>query len=195
MTTAIRAPSRTRTIRFLTPEELRALLGAIRDKRDRAIFLAGYRHGLRASEMGLLYTNDLDLKSLRLMVHRVKGSHSGEHPLQPDEVRVLKAYLRARASKSPLLFPSQRNLPISRRTLDWLMKRYGERAGLPLDKSHFHCLKHSIATHMLSAGGDLVFVQDWLGHRNIENTRIYTFLTSTARDERARALFMKLPRF
>jgi integrase/recombinase XerD len=76
------------------------------------------------------------------------------------------------------------------------MKRYGERAGVPRDKRHCHCLKHSIATHMLSAGGDLVFVQDWLGHRNIENTRIYTYLTSTARDDnKARALFMKLPRF
>jgi type 1 fimbriae regulatory protein FimB len=195
MTTSPRSPSRTRTIRFLTPEELKALLGGIRDKRDRAIFLVAYRHGLRASEIGLLRTNDLDLKGLRLMVHRLKGSHSGEHPLQPDEVRVLKSYLRSRATDSPVLFPSRRHVPISRRTLDWLMKRYGERAGLPQDKRHFHCLKHSIATHMLSAGGDLVFVQDWLGHRNIENTRIYTFLTSTARDERARALFMKLPRF
>jgi type 1 fimbriae regulatory protein FimB/type 1 fimbriae regulatory protein FimE len=195
MTAPSRSPSRTRTIRFLTPEELKTFLGVIRDKRDRAIFLVGYRHGLRASEMGLLRTSDLDLKGLRLMVHRLKGSHSGEHPLQPDEVRVLKAYLRARAAKSPVLFPSRRHTPISRRTLDWLMKRYGERAGVPRDKRHFHCLKHSIATHMLSAGGDLVFVQDWLGHRNIENTRIYTYLTSTARDDKARALFMKLPRF
>ena len=195
MLTPTRPPSRTRTIRFLTPEELKTFFGAITDKRDRAIFLVGYRHGLRASEMGLLRTSDLDLKGLRLMVHRLKGSHSGEHPLQPDEARVLKAYLRTRAGNSPILFPSRRQVPISRRTLDWLMKRYGDLAGLPRDKRHFHCLKHSIATHMLSAGGDLVFVQDWLGHRNIENTRIYTFLTSTSRDEKARALFMKLPRF
>jgi integrase len=180
------APSRTRSIRFFTPEELGRLLGVIHDKRDRALFLVAYRHGLRASEIGLLRTSDLDFKALRLMVHRLKGSHSGEHPVQPDEARALKAYLRHRASRSPILFPSRREAPISRRTLDWLMKRYGEQAGLPQDKRHFHCLKHSIATHMLSAGGDLVFVQ---------NTRIYTFLTSPARDERARALFVRLPRF
>lgn len=195
MLTPARSPSRTRTIRFLRPEELKALLAVIDDKRNKAIFLVAYRHGLRASEIGLLRTTDLDLKGLRLMVHRLKGSHSGEHPLQSDEVRVLKAYLRRRANPSPILFPSRRQVPISRRTLDWLMKRYGELAGLPRDKRHFHCLKHSIATHMLAAGGDLVFVQDWLGHRNIENTRIYTFLMSADRDERARALFMKLPRF
>ncbi len=53
MTAPSRSPSRTRTIRFLTPEELKTFLGVIRDKRDRAIFLVGYRHGLRAGEMGL----------------------------------------------------------------------------------------------------------------------------------------------
>src|SRR5713101_9717746 len=102
MSAPSRASSRTRTIRFFTPDELRALLAVIRDKRDRAIFLVGYRHGLRASEIGLLRTNDLDLKGLRLMVHRVKGSHSGEHLVQPDEARALKAYLRSRPSKSPI---------------------------------------------------------------------------------------------
>src|SRR5208283_2376951 len=141
-----RTPSRTRTIRFLTPEELKSLIGVIDDKRNRAIFLVAYRHGLRASEIGLLRTSDFDLKGLRVMVHRLKGSHSGEHPLQPDEVRVVKAYLRARTSSSPVLFPSRRQMPISRRTLDWLMKRYGALAGLAVDKRHFHCLKHSIAT-------------------------------------------------
>jgi site-specific recombinase XerD len=189
-----RSPSE--TIRFLTLDETARLFRAIgAHRRDRALFLIAYRHGLRASEVGLLRVEDLDLKTLRIMVHRLKGSHSGAHPLQLDEAKALRAVLRERGAPSPILFPSNRGDPIARRTLDWLMKKYGEAADLPPAKRHFHCLKHSIATHLLEAGADLRFVQDWLGHSNIQNTVAYAFLTARARDSAARKVFLFLPRF
>lgn len=187
--------SPTDTIRFLTLEELARLFAAVRaSPRDRALFLIAYRHGLRASEVGLLRTDDIDFRALRIMVHRLKGSHSGAHPMQPDEAKLLRAYLREQPP-SPILFPSNRGDPIARRTLDWLMKRYGEVANVPPAKRHFHCLKHSIATHLLEAGADLRFVQDWLGHSNIQNTIVYTFLTARGREGAARKVFLNLPRY
>ncbi len=186
---------RSETIKFLTLDETRRLFAQITDKRDKAIFLIAYRHGLRASEVGLLRVSDLDLKRLKIMLHRLKGSLSGGHPLQADEARALKAWLKHRGTESPILFPSRRNLPISRQMLDVLMKEYAERAAIPGDKRHFHVLKHSIATHLLEAGAELRFVQDWLGHSNIQNTVIYTALVSTSREEKARHYFLKLPRF
>ena len=87
---------RTGTIKFLTVDETRRLFACITDKRDKAIFLLAYRHGLRASEIGLLRESDLDLKRLRVMLHRLKGSLSGEHPLQADEARALEAWLKSR---------------------------------------------------------------------------------------------------
>jgi integrase len=42
------------TISFLTQEETKRLFAAIPTKRDRALFLTAYRHGLRASEIGML---------------------------------------------------------------------------------------------------------------------------------------------
>jgi type 1 fimbriae regulatory protein FimB len=186
---------RSETIKFLTLDETRRLFAAITDKRDKAIFLLAYRHGLRASEIGLLRVSDLDLKRLRVMLHRLKGSLSGEHPLQADEARALKAWLKSRDTDSPILFPSRRGLPISRQMLDVLMKGYGEEAAIPKGKRHFHVLKHSIATHLLDAGAELRFVQDWLGHSNIQNTVIYTALVSTSREAKARQYFLKLPRF
>jgi site-specific recombinase XerD len=184
------------TIRFLTLDETARLFRAIGPhRRDRALFLVAYRHGLRASEVGLLRVEDIDPKALRIMVHRLKGSHSGAHPLQADEAKALKALLREREVPSPVLFPSSRGDPIARRTLDWLMKKYGGMADLPPAKRHFHCLKHSIATHLLEAGADLRFVQDWLGHSNIQNTVVYTYLTARGREGAARRAFLNLPRY
>jgi site-specific recombinase XerD len=191
------ARSPTDTIRFLTLEELARLFAVVRvSPRNRALFLTAYRHGLRASEVGLLRTDDIDFRALRIMVHRLKGSHSGAHPMQPDEAKALRAYLRGQLSpRSPILFPSNRGDPIARRTLDYLMKRYGAAANVPPAKRHFHCLKHSIATHLLEAGADLRFVQDWLGHSNIQNTVVYTFLTARGREGAARKVFLNLPRY
>lgn len=187
----------TDTIKFLTLEELGRLFRATRtSRRDRALFLIAYRHGLRASEVGLLRVDDIDFRALRITLHRLKGSRSGTHPLQPDEAKALRAYLRERPDPpSPILFPSNRGDPIARRTLDWAMKRYGEAADLPQPKRHFHCLKHSIATHLLEAGADLRFVQDWLGHSNIQNTVVYTYLTARGREGAARRAFLNLPRY
>ena len=69
------------------------------------------------------------------------------------------------------------------------MKYYGELAVIPASKRHFHVLKHLIATHLLDAGVDLRFVQDWVGHASIKNTVIYAQLTSRRLDEEARTVF------
>ena len=68
------------TMRFLTQGELKHLLAVIKDKRDKALFLLAYRHGLRASEIGLLQRTDVDLKHRRITILRLKGSLSGIYP-------------------------------------------------------------------------------------------------------------------
>jgi integrase len=60
-------------------------LAAIPSRRDRALFLTAYRHGLRASEIGMLQKTDVDLKRGRITIQRLKGSLSGIYPMQPDE--------------------------------------------------------------------------------------------------------------
>jgi len=60
--------SEQRPITFLTQDELRRLFKVIRSKRDKAIFLVAYRHGLRASEIGLLQRADVDAKQGRISI-------------------------------------------------------------------------------------------------------------------------------
>lgn len=190
-----RRATKAETISFLSQDETKRLMSVISSKRDKAIFLFAYRHGLRASEVGLLRRSDFDDKQLRLSIHRLKGSLSGVHPLQADEVRILKSYLRTREDSLPYLFPSRKGAPISRAMLDVLIKDYGEKAKLPDDKRHFHVLKHSIATHLLDTGADIRFVQDWLGHANIQNTVIYAQISVGSREAKAREHFQKMLRF
>ena len=147
-------------------------------KRDKAIFLVAYRHGLRASEIGLLQRADVDVKQGRISIHRLKGSISGVYPMQPDVLKTIRSYLRTREDESPYLFVSNRNVPIGRFMLWELMQQYGEATGLPVEK-----------THLLDAGADLAFVKDWLGHANIQNTTIYARLTTATLDAQARTIF------
>ena len=128
------------TIHFLTQPELRAFFRVITRQRDRTLFLIAYRHGLRASEVGLLQVEDLNLEQQRITIHRVKRLLPGIYPLRADEVKALKAYLRERKSHAPAVFLSQRGTPISRRQLDTLMKHYGALADIPAGKRHFHVL-------------------------------------------------------
>ncbi|MEM4723526.1 MAG: site-specific integrase [Candidatus Hadarchaeum sp.] len=178
----------TETIHYLTQDELKRLLSKVASKRDKALLLLAYSYGLRASEIGMLRREDIDFQRLKIRITRLKNSISSEYPLRPEVAKALKSYLRTRKDNSPILFTSKRGLPISRRTLDWLMKKYGTAAELPKEKQHFHCLKHSIATHLIDAGADIMFVKDWLGHKNIQNTLVYAQLTSRTRDEQARRI-------
>ena len=71
---ATKARRRDRIITYLTQDELKRLLAAVKDKRDRAIIRVAYRHGLRASEIGMLQIDDVDFKQGRITIRRLKGS-------------------------------------------------------------------------------------------------------------------------
>ena len=91
-------------------------------------------------------------------------------PMQPDDVRLVRAYLRTREVDSPYLFVSTRGIPLERRSYWDVMQQYGQVAGIPKAKRRFHALRHTIAVHLPDAGADVAFVQDRLGHANIQNT-------------------------
>ena len=184
------SPTSDPDITYLTQDELKRLFSVIKDKRDLAMFMTAYRHGLRASELGLLQPAiDLDLKQGRIKIHRLKDSTSGTYPMQPDLIKVIRSYLRTRYDVSPYLFISNQIVPIDRTTLWRTMQKYAELAKLPKEKRKFHILRHSIAVHMLDAGADINFVKDWLGHKNIQNTMIYVRYTTVTRDAKAREVF------
>jgi type 1 fimbriae regulatory protein FimB len=165
---------------FLTEAEVESLLKAARKGRHRvrnyAMLLLAFRHGLRVSELINLRMADLDLDTGRLFVRRLKGSLSTSHPLEGDEIRALRAWLRQRINapccNSPLVFVSERG-PMTRQAFNYICAKIGKRARLSINV-HPHMLRHSCGFALANRGCDTRLVQDYLGHRNITHTQIYT---------------------
>jgi integrase len=178
---------------YMTVPEKNRFFQAIQDPRDRAIFRLLYHHGLRASEIGKLQLSDYRPGSTmeldRILIHRLKGSVSGEYGVVPAAALAVRAWLRRRGVRAGALFPSRLGTPISRKRLFALMRRYCERAQVPLEKAHPHCLKHTCCTHLISDHGESIMqVRAHVGHKNIRNTMIYADLTTEASEARAKRL-------
>jgi len=162
-------------VQYLDEDELRRLFAAIKaagDAMHMAIFQVALNRGLRASEVGLLLIERLRLKTGTLFVERLKNGVSGDYPLTDPELNALRKWVAIRGTVPGPIFLSRNHRPISRQRLDELMKLYGAAAAIPKTKRHFHCLRHTAGT-LRGEQGDLVEVQDLLGHRDVRNTMIY----------------------
>jgi integrase len=108
---------------FLDETEMEKLLEAARrgrhGARNHLLILLMYRHGLRASEVVELRVNEINLERARTWVRRAKNGLSTEHPLQGDELRAIKRYLRLRNSTLPWLFASERGAVSPWRIVVW----------------------------------------------------------------------------
>lgn len=152
----------------------------VKGQREWAMILA-YKHGMRASEVCNLRVDDLDLKNGSIVVDRLKGSlrttqavteHRGEPLL--NEHRALREWLRERPDDgSEYLFTSQKGGRLDRTQFFRLFKSIAGEAGLPTKKRHPHALKHSLASHLVSANVNLALVKQQLGHKSIGSTMRY----------------------
>ena len=165
---------------FLTEAEIADFLKAARKGRhgvrNYAMLLLAFRHGLRVSELINVRMPDIDLDTGRLFVRRLKRSLSTSQPLEGDEIRALRAWMRrclnAPCCNSPLVFLSERG-PMTRQAFNYICAEVGKRAKLGIEV-HPHMLRHSCGFALANKGRDTRLIQDYLGHRNITHTQIYT---------------------
>jgi type 1 fimbriae regulatory protein FimB len=162
-------------VQYLDEDELARLFAVIQSAGDAmhlAIFQVALHRGLRASEVGMLQFARLRLGARTLFIERLKNGISGEYLLTDPELRSLRRWIAIRGSAAGPIFRSRRGGPISRQRLDQLMKLYGAAAAIPSEKRHFHCLRHTAGT-LRGEQGELIEVQDLLGHRDPRSTLIY----------------------
>ena len=165
----------------LSVEEVRAILKAAPNERDRAILEVLYGCGLRVSEVCSLKISEVYLKDMFVKVMG-KGSKERLVPMAPSTASAIMDYLSVRpesdAGCEDVLFLNRFGRALSRVAVFKMVKSVDLVAGVDKNLSP-HTFRHSFATHLVENGADLRVVQEMLGHESILTTEIYTHVDST----------------
>jgi len=153
--------------------------------RDRAILELLYATGCRVSEVAGMNLEDIDFKHETIRV-RGKGRKERFVPFGSKAKEALTAYLEIRGgllAEAPehkrggkALLLNYQGTRITTRSIGRLVEKYVLQCALTHDISP-HSLRHSVATHLLSAGADLRAIQELLGHARLSTTQIYTHVS------------------
>ena len=164
----------------LSVEEVRAILNAAPNERDRAILEVLYGCGLRVSEVCSLKISEVYLKDMFVKVMG-KGSKERLVPMAPSTASAIMNYLSVRpesdAGCEDVLFLNRFGRALSRVAVFKMVKSVALVAGVDKNLSP-HTFRHSFATHLIENGADLRVVQEMLGHESILTTEIYTHVDS-----------------
>lgn len=164
----------------LSVEEVRAILKAAPNERDRAILEVLYGCGLRVSEVCSLKISEVYLKEMFVKVMG-KGSKERLVPMAPSTASAIMDYLSVRpesdAGCEDVLFLNRFGRALSRVAVFKMVKSVALVAGVDKNLSP-HTFRHSFATHLIENGADLRVVQEMLGHESILTTEIYTHVDS-----------------
>ena len=166
---------------MLTNEEVTKLLNSVSGTdnlsiRNRAMLELLYATGLRVSELISLKFSNIDIEECYVKIFG-KGNKERLVPFGQKAQLYLKRYLRIRNNtKSEFIFLTRLNKPISRIEFWRQLKQIALKAGITKNITP-HTLRHSFATHLLTGGADIRFVQEMLGHSSISTTQIYTHIS------------------
>lgn len=189
----------------LSRQEVAAVLRAVRQPRFVVCLRLIYHCGLRVSEAVRLQVRDIDGAQLRLRVCDGKGRSDRLVPMSAGMLQELRQFWKthrdpqwlfpspgqgrsARSSPNPL--PAAAASPMGLTSVQGVFRSARKEAGIDL-RATVHTLRHSYATHLLEEGVSLRFIAQYLGHRSLNTTLIYTHLTATT-EAHTRAALDKL---
>src|SRR3954447_11598880 len=169
---------------FLTDPELQALLAAPDQstwigRRDHALILLAAQTGLRASELIGLTCADLHLGTGAHVNTLGKGRKQRITPLTTQTITVMRAWTRERHGQpDDPLFATSTGRPLTRDALERRLAKHAAVAAaacpsLATKTITPHVLRHTAAMRLLHAGVDTTVIALWLGHEQIQTTRIY----------------------
>ena len=161
--------------KHLQDQQVAALFGVIKNRRDRAMFMLMLRCGLRVAEVANLTLDAIDWRCKRLYVYHGKGGKDRVVYISDDTCAALLAYVKLRLHcRVKKLFLVEKGVhkgrAISIRGIRKRIEYYSKKAGINVS---CHQLRHTMATQLLNADADLVTIQDLLGHTRIKTTQRY----------------------
>jgi len=191
----------------LSPEQLESVLKLAREKnkRDFAMILCQYWHGLRAIELVSLTLKDLDRSQSvwYLDIKRRKDSlHTRQEIAEPkgrvlwNERRALEDYIaneRGKVSSDTLFISRKTDAALDPVVWNRIFKGYAVEAGIPRPLQHCHCLKHSLGRHLRDSGAAFDEIRQRLGHASPASTMRYMNPTDNDGDKAARGVLKILP--
>jgi integrase/recombinase XerD len=170
---------------ILSEEEIKELFRVVIDKREKALLAIAYGCGLRRTEMVNLDVGDILFHKGTLTVRDGKFGKSRVVPLSDSILTDLRDYLineRFTYITTPngtivsAFLLNNKGSRTSGQYLAKMLQRIIERTQNPAilrKQITLHCLRHSIATHLVDHGAALEFVQEFLGHSEIDSSALY----------------------
>ena len=156
--------------KYLTCEQVVRLIGACLRPRDRLILRVFWETGVRVSELTSLTADGVDFtgEALRVVTLKRRG-HVRAVPVRPALLGEL-----ARHGAGAGIAAGARLFPVTRQRVHQIVRRAARKAGLPEDRAHPHTLRHSFAIACVLARVPVLVLAEWLGHRSLESTLVYT---------------------
>ena len=160
---------------YLTPEEVHLLIDSVENERDQLFLRLLWETGVRVSEAVRIQLGDVARVGIRV---RGKGGVERVVFIQDSLVTAILFYAQDMTlGRDDYLFQSRRGGHVTKQRADQIIKSAARRAGLERNV-HAHLFRHGYAINFLNCGGRLDALQEQLGHRDINTTRIYLRLTS-----------------
>ncbi len=164
-------------------DEVKIILEAVNrktslGKRDFAILTLLSAYGLRAREVAAMTLSDIDWKHDRLYIPFRKAGHSSAYPLSETVGIAILDYLQNGRPDTPerhvFIRTMAPRLPLRAQEITRITSKYIRLAKVSVPRPGSHTLRHSCAQRLVQRDFSLQAIGDYLGHRSLQSTRIYT---------------------
>ena len=161
----------------LSREEIKKILSVLDNTKSRLMISMLYACGFIVSELVNLKIVDIDFSEKSGIIKQGKGKKDRHFNIPEFLLEDLKKYAENQKENSREHLFTGTNGKLTTRNIQKIVQRAAIRAGI--NKSvHPHTFRHSFATHLLENGTDIRFIQELLGHSDLNTTQLYTHVSS-----------------